>query len=533
MWQLRVPVPKDVQEAFGRREVTRSLGERDRERAANAALAILADLFVQFEQLRNQSVSRAIAVVPSEHQLLALAGEAYQQARATTQQSRRDKLASGASDYDQYLQVQERSQVALVRAMEAQNFSSWRASAERMLRNRGFKVDVEAEWFQGFVQMVAEATVSAIDVANRRARGEISAEPASKVVQQAQVAASRQAEGFHDLPFENLAKEFMKSWEATRSGTKETNTRQQKEATLKLFGGFFANKSIRQVRGEHAARFHDSLKLFDPNWARSPATRNLSWGELEALYGTRPRGLADQTMNRHMRVLQEVWNWASKRGHCEGDNPFVGFNRKLKRGINVIPYVPWEIDDLKILFDPPPKRSDLTELMIVAMFTGMRLDEIASLTWGDLRVVNEGDREIAFFQIGDAKTPAGVRQVPLHPALAWILEREKGQAEQRLWPNFNDEGPGKKPGADAGREFSTFKLARGFRDRKKAYHSFRKNVTKIMERAGVPENEWAQVFGHERGFTYAVYNPDGIALARKAEIIGLIDYPGLSIPHPA
>jgi hypothetical protein len=66
----------------------------------------------------------------------------------------------------------------------------------------------------------------------------------------------------------------------------------------------------------------------------------------------------------------------------------------------------------------------------------------------------------------------------------------------------------------------------------KCFHSFRKNVTRIAERTRVPENEWAQVFGHERGFTYAVYNPDGIDLTRKAEIISLISYPGLDIPHP-
>jgi hypothetical protein len=54
-----------------------------------------------------------------------------------------------------------------------------------------------------------------------------------------------------------------------------------------------------------------------------------------------------------------------------------------------------------------------------------------------------------------------------------------------------------------------------------------------MERARVAENEWAQVFGHERNFTYRVYNPDGIALAQKAEIIEHIRYPGVALPHPA
>jgi len=101
-----------------------------------------------------------------------------------------------------------------------------------------------------------------------------------------------------------------------------------------------------------------------------------------------------------------------------------------------------------------------------------------------------------------------------------------------LWPNFNEEGRGKKPGADAGREFSHFKTAKGFKSRTKAFHSFRKNVTRMMERAGVPENDWAQIFGHERGFTYRVYNPDGINMRRRAEIIGLISYEGIEIPHP-
>jgi integrase len=171
--------------------------------------------------------------------------------------------------------------------------------------------------------------------------------------------------------------------------------------------------------------------------------------------------------------------------------------------------------------------------MIVALFSGMRLDEIASLTWRNLQSEVIEGKLVPFFNVDDAKTPAGVRQVPVHPALSWLLHRKGSKEDCRIWPAFNEEGVGKKPGADASREFSTFKLARGFSSRSKAFHSFRKNVTKIMERARVPENEWAQIFGHERGFTYATYNPEGIDLARKAEIIGLIAYPGLEIPHPS
>ena len=162
----------------------------------------------------------------------------------------------------------------------------------------------------------------------------------------------------------------------------------------------------------------------------------------------------------------------------------------------------------------------------------MRIDEIASMTWGRLRTEGDGVHAVTYFHVDDAKTPAGIREVPLHSALNWLKQR-RGKADERVWPNFNEEGVGKKAGADASREFSRFKASRGFSGRQKSFHSFRKNVTKIMERAGVPENEWAQVFGHERGFTYSVYNPDGIDIVQKEKIINLINYPELIIPHPS
>lgn len=77
--------------------------------------------------------------------------------------------------------------------------------------------------------------------------------------------------------------------------------------------------------------------------------------------------------------------------------------------------------------------------------------------------------------------------------------------------------PGKKPGADAGREFSRFKLTRGFSDRRKAFHSFRKNVTQQAERAQIPVTDWQQIIGHEKGLTYGVYGGE-LPVTRKLEI---------------
>lgn len=319
--------------------------------------------------------------------------------------------------------------------------------------------------------------------------------------------------------FSQLAADYMKLWK-TQTGLKETNTEQQKNATFALFGGYWQDKPIRNVGRPDAARFMDALRHLDPAWARSPAARKMSWDNLQRTYGDRPKGLSDATRNRHAATLQSLWEWASERGYAEGRNPFTGHRSRLRAGVNVKGYRPWEPEELERLLHPGPKRADLREVMLVAMFSGMRLDEIAGLTWGSLRKV-EG---IDVFDIKDAKTRAGERQVPVHPSLSWLLARDRGPDAVRIWTTFNPEGPGKKAGADAGREFTRFKQALGFTDRAKAFHSFRKNAVAQWEAASVPETEVAQIVGHEKkGITFGVYGR-GVSLQRRAQIIAMLRY---------
>ena len=167
--------------------------------------------------------------------------------------------------------------------------------------------------------------------------------------------------------------------------------------------------------------------------------------------------------------------------------------------------------------------------MLVAIFTGMRRNEIASLTYGQIRCEDGFD----FIDVTDAKTEAGVRRVPLHPRLGWLKDRAaNADSVARIWPGFSSEGPGGQPGGDAGKLFTAHKSKRGFKGRIKAFHSFRKNFVGQLERAGVPQNEVAQIVGHEKkGLTFGVYGTH-LTPQRAAEIVALIDYPGVNLPEP-
>lgn len=325
----------------------------------------------------------------------------------------------------------------------------------------------------------------------------------------------------YEPDWSELTSDYMGSWKAG-GGKKATNTASQKLATFELFGKFWNGRPVRKITKGDASRFYDNLRGMNPDWACVPSSRNLSWSALQETYGGHHKGLADATMNRHMATLQALWTWAMERDYCEGSNPFSGYTRKLRNGTNSKGYVPWTEQDLKRLWSTPPARQDLREVMLVGMFTGMRLNEIASLTWEQVQV----EDGITYFDIQDAKTPAGERRVPVHPELAWLTNRKPDTGKGRLWPNFRGEGAGNKPGGDAGKIFSGYKNKLGY-DRTKTFHSFRKNVTGQMERAGVPETAWAQLLGHEKGFTFRVYSPDGLAMEQRYDIIANIQYPFL------
>lgn len=327
-----------------------------------------------------------------------------------------------------------------------------------------------------------------------------------------------------EAPFRELADDYMVTWRA-KHGLKETNTEQQMLATFDLFGSYFGRKPIRDVRDPDAAHFVDALRQMSPQWARKPEAKNMTWAQLQKEYGGQAKGLADATVNRHVSTLKAFWTWAKRRGHCSGDNPFEGHQRTLKKGVNTKGYAAWTEGELANLFSPPPKRADLTEIMIVALYSGMRLDEIASLTVGDIH-----RKPVPFIRVTDAKTQAGNRDVPIHPALWWLIDKATGKAGDRLWPGFREEGPGSKPGGDAGKEFSRHKAGKGYQERVKAFHSFRKNFVGQLEARRVPEQEVAQIVGHEKkGFTFGTYGGEA-DLKRKARVVGLISYPGLPIP---
>ena len=142
---------------------------------------------------------------------------------------------------------------------------------------------------------------------------------------------------------------------------------------------------------------------------------------------------------------------------------------------------------------PTGKDIVLSDLIQLALYTGARIEELCSLRVEDA-VVEDNHRAL---RIRQAKTQAGVRFVPLHPAIAPVVDRLIEESGDGLLipsgaKNHYDQ---RSPGLS--KRFGRLKKELGFGP-ELVFHSLRKTVTTKLERAGVIEGVAADIVGHEK-----------------------------------
>ena len=168
---------------------------------------------------------------------------------------------------------------------------------------------------------------------------------------------------------------------------------------------------------------------------------------------------------------------------CHGERGAVGWSR----------IAPWQ---------RPADGSDneLVDLITLAMWSGARIEELCSLE------IPNVDLKAKAFSVVDAKTEAGIREVPIHVELLPTFRRligdhKSGYVLSALKPNkFGDRSNA------IGKRFGRLKKAAGFGDGH-VFHSIRKTVVTLLENAGISENVAADIVGHEKPrITYGLYS---------------------------
>jgi len=233
------------------------------------------------------------------------------------------------------------------------------------------------------------------------------------------------------------------------------------------------------------------------------------------------------TIKRKLTALRAYWQFMQDADLLEReDNPFVNvLTGDRKKRIKSDGSGSWEpfsdVQVLSLLRAAQAKRRpdhQLADLIRLGMWTGCRIEELCSLKVADVHD--------SYIHIVDAKTPKGIREVPIHAELAPTLARlVQDSGDGYVLSGLDTENKYASRSSAIGKRFGKLKTAKGFGP-KHVFHSIRKTVVTILENAEVPEGIVADIVGHEKQtMTYGLYS-GGSSLARKADAISRLGYSG-------
>jgi integrase len=247
-------------------------------------------------------------------------------------------------------------------------------------------------------------------------------------------------------------------------------------------------------------------------------------------------GVSAATMQRELSGLRSFWGYLKGRGEIakDGPDPFAGLRlrtrakaatngngdtgeaRRLgKKGW--APFTPAQVVSLRKQAENKGDKQ-LVDLIDLGMWSGARIEELCALQ------VPEVDLRAKSFKVADAKTDAGIREVPIHAKLIATFKRliggrREGYVLASLTPNkFGDRSNA------IGKRFGHLKQRAGFGP-SHVYHSIRKTVSTQLENAHVSENIAADILGHEKPrITYGLYS-GGATLEVKRAALAKLRYP--------
>lgn len=208
---------------------------------------------------------------------------------------------------------------------------------------------------------------------------------------------------------------------------------------------------------------------------------------------------AVRTVDNKIGTLSALFNFAIKQGYYFEKNPAEGRalltkKQRLKQGWAI-----FEEQEIKQIFSSDFLKTakaddpDYYYVLVLGLLTGCRIGEITSLEVSQFQQTDKGNH---FLKIRDAKTLAGIREVPI-PQTFFTDDFKKfiGERKGLVFKYQNREGKG--AGNAVGKKFSRHLDELKIKRPKLVFHSLRKFTNDYFMKNGVAFEPRCQIFGHE------------------------------------
>jgi integrase len=262
-----------------------------------------------------------------------------------------------------------------------------------------------------------------------------------------------------DIAFSAFADEWFRGLQRPKESTKAGY-----KATISYAKAAFGSKKVRQVNADDLARFLDSVPV------------------------------SQSTKAKHLRVIGAMFSTAVRRGYC-ARNPVDRLDASHRPQPSKRESAYFEDDEL------PRILAELDGMdraaFLVALKTGMRQDEEAKLTWGNVDMVN------SLVRVLDGKATAAVREVDLTPDAVELLGAwwsECGKPDDDVLVFATGTGPIRQERFTRSILYPAMKRAGvdrvGPTGEKRTWHSLRHTYARIALEHGAPLFWLSRQLGH-------------------------------------
>lgn len=218
-----------------------------------------------------------------------------------------------------------------------------------------------------------------------------------------------------------------------------------------------------------------------------------------------PRPVSRTTKTKEISACRGWFQWAMLRGEIDA-NPFDRMQatlKKSKRGTEAVRRTWTETELLAVLRGLKDDRREplLLPLTLLALYTGMRLNEVCNLT------VTDYDSAAQVLHVREGKSQAAVRAVPIHLAIrSTVATLARETPDGYLLPGLVPGGPDRKRGHGIGKTWGRRIRSLGITDRRLVFHALRATFITAALNGGASKEIVQQIAGHEReGVTMTSY----------------------------
>ena len=319
------------------------------------------------------------------------------------------------------------------------------------------------------------------------------------------------------------------------------STIQKKKSVFAMFTEIMGDLPLNSIQRKHAREFKKLLLKLPPNIKKLKDIQSyadIDWKNLPEGQGQSPR-----TINIKLSCMVTLFNWAKNNDLYQGDNPFSNLNIKGVKSVKS-DRKPFNQNQLEALFHSPVYKGckcqdwnnrltpgkiiikdSLYWVPLIALYTGMRMNEICQLDKGDIKQ-QDG---IWYIDINDErekrlKNKTSIRIIPVHKKLIELgFLNHIRNSKYRLF----DDIPLGHNGTYSyifSKRFSKLLKALDINNSNVCFHSFRHNFIDAMRFSGANKDIIMRLVGHGSSNSIHDNYGNGYDLVYLSKAINSVDY---------